>query len=74
MNTVRYNVGDIVKMKKVHPCGSQEWEITRTGMDFGLKCCGCSRFVLVPRPKFEKAVRAVVARAAEAKDETEASK
>ena len=35
------NVGDIVKMKKAHPCGSDEWEITRTGMDFGMKCCGC---------------------------------
>ena len=34
------NVGDIVKMKKAHPCGSDEWEITRTGMDFAM-CCAC---------------------------------
>lgn len=68
----QYQVGDIVKMKKTHPCGSQEWEITRTGMDFGLKCCGCSRFVLVPRPKFEKAVRAVVTRSEQTQKETEA--
>ncbi len=58
-----YAVGDIVKMKKAHPCGSSEWEITRTGMDFGLKCCGCGRFVMLPRPKFEKGVKAVVKKA-----------
>ena len=44
------NVGDIVKMKKAHPCGSDEWEITRTGMDFGMKCCGCGHlFVRIGR-------------------------
>ena len=55
-----YAVGDIVKMKKPHPCGSNEWEITRTGIDFGLKCCGCSRFVMISRPKFEKGVKGIV--------------
>lgn len=54
------NVGDIVKMKKAHPCGSDEWEITRTGMDFGMKCCGCGHFVMLARSKFEKAAKAVV--------------
>lgn len=54
------NVGDIVKMKKAHPCGSDEWEITRTGMDFGMKCCGCGHFVMLARTKFEKAAKAVV--------------
>jgi hypothetical protein len=57
---VRYEVGDVVKMKKAHPCGSDQWEITRTGMDFGLKCLGCGRRVMVPRPKFEKAVKSIV--------------
>lgn len=60
MSIVRYEIGDIVKMKKMHPCGSYEWEITRTGIDFGLKCCKCARFVMIPRPKFEKAVKAIV--------------
>ena len=41
------HVGDVVKMKKAHPCGSDEWEITRTGMDFGMKCCGCGHFVML---------------------------
>lgn len=60
---VRYQVGDVVKMKKAHPCGSDQWEITRTGIDFGLKCLGCGRRVMVARPKFEKAVKAIVSRA-----------
>lgn len=59
------NVGDIVKMKKAHPCGSDEWEITRTGMDFGMKCCGCGHFVMLARTKFEKAAKAVVKSAAQ---------
>ena len=52
------NVGDIVKMKKAHPCGSDEWEITRTGMDFGMKCCGSGHFVMLARTKFETAAKA----------------
>ncbi|MEA5092971.1 hypothetical protein SDC9_34065 [bioreactor metagenome] len=56
----KYYVGDIVRMKKAHPCGSYEWEITRTGMDFGLKCRGCGRFVMIPRSKFEKAVKSIL--------------
>ena len=38
---MEYEVGDIVKLKKPHPCGSQEWEILRVGADFRLKCLGC---------------------------------
>ncbi len=57
---VNYKIGDVVKMKKQHPCGSDQWEILRTGMDFGIKCCGCGRFVMLPRPKFEKSVKSIV--------------
>ena len=53
----RYELGDIVKMKKPHPCGTNAWEIVRTGMDFRLKCMGCGHYVLIPRTKFERAVR-----------------
>ena len=56
---VKVELGDIAKMKKSHPCGSDRWEIVRTGMDIGLKCLGCGRRVLVPRPKFEKALKAL---------------
>ena len=59
---VRYEVGDVVKMKKTHPCGSDQWEITRTGIDFRLKCLGCSRYVMLPRLKFEKSVKEIVER------------
>lgn len=60
LERVRYDIGDIVKMKKSHPCGSNLWEITRTGIDFGMKCKGCGHFVMIPRVKFEKAVREIV--------------
>ena len=53
-------IGDVVKMKKAHPCGSDEWEITRVGMDFGMKCCGCGHYVMLARTKFEKAAKALV--------------
>ncbi|RGS71072.1 DUF951 domain-containing protein [Mitsuokella sp. AF21-1AC] len=55
-----YAVGDIVRMKKAHPCGSHEWEILRTGMDFRLKCQGCGHLVMMPRTKFERLVREIV--------------
>lgn len=50
------NVGQIIKMKKPHPCGSMEWEILRTGADFRLKCTGCGHMVMIPRDKVEKNV------------------
>lgn len=59
-------VGDIVKMRKVHPCGSDQWEVTRTGMDFRIKCLGCGRHVMLPRLKFEKGVKKVIKAVAEA--------
>ena len=54
------HVGDVVKMKKAHPCGSDEWEITRTGMAFGMKSCGCGHFVMLARVTFEKAAKAIL--------------
>lgn len=62
---IDYAVGDIVRMKKAHPCGSYEWEITRVGMDFGIKCRGCGHFVMLPRTKFEKAVREILSKSGE---------
>lgn len=59
MERIRYEIGDVVKLKKPHPCGSSEWQIYRTGIDFGLKCLGCGHRVMIPRVKFEKAVREV---------------
>lgn len=53
-------VGDIVKMKKPHPCGSREWELLRVGMDFRMKCCGCGHMVMLARGQAEKNVRGVI--------------
>ena len=49
-----YQVGDIVKLKKPHPCGSYEWEILRVGADFRLKCTGCGHQVMLARKLVEK--------------------
>ena len=49
-----YEVGDIVTLKKVHPCGSRDWEILRVGADFRLKCQGCGHQIMVPRKMVEK--------------------
>ncbi len=54
-----YEVGDIVTLKKPHPCGSREWEILRVGADFRLKCKGCGHQVMLPRAQVEKNTRAL---------------
>ncbi|GFN22912.1 MAG: DUF951 domain-containing protein [Thermoanaerobacteraceae bacterium] len=56
------HLGDIVEMRKTHPCGSSRWEILRTGMDFRLRCLGCGRLVLLPRTKVEKSIKRVLSR------------
>nr|WP_073340353.1 DUF951 domain-containing protein [Clostridium grantii] len=55
-----FNVGDIVEMKKTHPCGTKEWEVTRLGADIKIKCMGCGRLVMLPRSKFEKGIKKVI--------------
>lgn len=50
---------DVLVMKKPHPCGSREWLVLRTGMDFRLKCTGCGHEVLLPRSKAEKNIRQI---------------
>ena len=60
MEKVNYELGDIVRLKKKHPCGSFNWEILRVGMDFRLKCQGCGHLILIPRTKFEKMVKGKV--------------
>ncbi|MGE5581596.1 MAG: DUF951 domain-containing protein [Bacillota bacterium] len=57
---MKFFVGDVVKMRKVHPCGGADWEVLRVGMDFRLRCLKCNRVVMLPRPQFEKAVKSIV--------------
>ena len=52
-----YEVGDIVTLKKPHPCGSKEWEILRVGADFRLKCMGCGHQIMTARKLVEKNTR-----------------
>lgn len=55
-----FYLGDVVEMRKQHPCGSKEWEIIRLGADIKLKCLGCGRLVMLDRSKFEKGVKKVI--------------
>ncbi|MCI8564455.1 MAG: DUF951 domain-containing protein [Lachnospiraceae bacterium] len=52
-----FKVGDVIKMKKAHPCGTNQWELLRVGMDFRLKCLGCGHQVMLPRKQVEKNFR-----------------
>ena len=54
---MEYNVGDVVKTKKPHPCGSKEWELTRVGVDFKLKCTKCEHVIVLNR---EKALKMII--------------
>ena len=56
-------IGDVVRMKKPHPCGGYQWEVTRLGADIGLRCQQCRRHLLLPRPYLERRVREVLPRA-----------
>ena len=53
-------LGDILEMKKPHPCGSKEWLVLRVGMDFRLRCQGCGHEVMLPRSKAEKNIRKIL--------------
>jgi len=58
-----YNLGDIVEMKKAHPCGTNEWKIIRLGADIRIKCVGCQHSVMIPRREFEKKMKKVLVQA-----------
>ena len=53
-------IGDRVKMRKKHPCGSDEWIVYRVGVDIGLRCVGCDRRVMLPRSQFLKQLKQVL--------------
>ena len=58
-----FDLGDIVEMKKLHPCGSNKFEIIRVGADIKIKCTGCGRIVMIPRGKFKKEAKKIVVNA-----------
>ncbi|GIM28965.1 hypothetical protein CPJCM30710_16310 [Clostridium polyendosporum] len=55
-----FYLGDVVQMKKQHPCGSYDWEIIRLGADIKIKCVGCGRIVMLPRVKFQKGIKKII--------------
>ena len=52
-------IGDVLTMKKKHPCGSDRWEVLRIGADFKMRCLGCGHEIMNPRSKIEKGIRRV---------------
>ena len=57
---MKYNLGDIVVMKKNHPCGNNKFEIVRVGADIKIRCVNCSRVIMLSRIDFNKGIRKVV--------------
>ncbi|AGO00061.1 DUF951 domain-containing protein [Limosilactobacillus reuteri] len=58
-----YDKGDIVMMKKAHPCGTNRWKITRVGADIKIECQGCGHIVMMTRQKFDKGLKKVIEKA-----------
>ena len=52
-------LGDILEMKKAHPCGEKRWQVLRTGADLRLRCLGCGHEIMTPRFKVEKNIRSI---------------
>ena len=53
------HIGDVLTMKKNHPCGSNRWEVLRIGADFKMRCLGCGREIMNPRSKIEKGIKKI---------------
>ncbi|MCC4482034.1 DUF951 domain-containing protein [Limosilactobacillus reuteri] len=58
-----YDKGDIVMMKKAHPCGTNRWKITRVGADIKIECQGCGHIVMMTRQKFDKGLKKIIEKA-----------
>ena len=61
---VPFAIGDVVRLKKAHPCGGLDWTVVRLGADIGVKCLGCGRRVLLPRRELERRVKLFLERGA----------
>lgn len=63
MERKEFGLGDVVQMKKPHPCGANEWQVIRMGMDIRIKCENCGRSVMIPRSQFERQMKKVLRKA-----------
>ena len=59
---VEVDVGDVVRLRKTHPCGGTDWTVVRLGADIGLRCATCAHRILLPRSQFERRLKAILAR------------
>lgn len=66
MKPLKLLIGDVVRTRKTHPCGSDRWEIVRLGADIGIRCMGCGRHVLMPRTKLERRIKEFLRRGQDA--------
>lgn len=57
-------LGDIVQMRKGHPCGGDTWRVVRLGAEIGIRCTTCDRKVMLPRSTFERRIKRFVSRGA----------
>lgn len=66
---MQVRLGDVVRLRKPHPCGGYEWKVVRLGADIGIRCRTCQRRVLLDRTVFEKRVKTFVERGPEPEEE-----
>ncbi len=72
MERKQFGLGDVVQMKKQHPCGTNAWKVIRMGMDIRIKCTGCEHSIMMPRLEFERKMKKVLQSAqTESKEEQE---
>ncbi len=65
MQPIELRLGDVLRLRRPHPCGSSDFTLVRLGADIGLKCVTCGRRILLPRPLLERRIRSFVSRAPE---------
>ncbi|MFX3618593.1 MAG: DUF951 domain-containing protein [Sporolactobacillus sp.] len=63
---IAFTLNDVVEMKKAHPCGANQWKIIRMGADIRIKCQQCGHSVLMPRFEFQKKIKRVLIKGADA--------
>ncbi|CAM3588106.1 MULTISPECIES: DUF951 domain-containing protein [Brevibacillus] len=68
MERKQFGLGDVVQMKKAHPCGTNAWKVIRMGMDIRIKCTGCEHSVMIPRLEFERKLKKILIQAPETED------
>jgi hypothetical protein len=66
---IEFRLGDLLRLRKRHPCGGFEWSVYRLGADIGLRCSTCGRYVMLPRTILEKRLKAFVSRGPEPRKE-----